>query len=251
MAAMDEFKESREKIKNASMKVKLKYFWDYYKFHTIATIFAVVMIATLIRDVTSQKDYALYVTMLNSILVDEEYLTEFEQNYIDYAQVDTDNYQVVIDNSINFTNNPVDEITMSASQRLVALTASGTIDVMVGDSTIFPDQANQGMFCDMRDILTEEQIAKYEPYFYYIDEAYIELIDEASESYDPNVILPNPTDPTKPEEMEKPVPVGIFVTDSTTLKNAYPFVGEYVAVGVLQNATNLDKSLQFIDYLFE
>lgn len=251
MPVMDEFKESREKIKNGSFKDKAKYFFDYYKVHVIVAVFAIVMVTTFIHDIVSQKDDAFYALMLNSILVDTEYIDAFHDSFVEYSGVDINEYDVMIDNSINFSDNPVDEITMSASQRLVALTASDSVDVMVGDSTIFPEQANQGMFCDLREILTEEQIAKYEPYFYYVDEAYIEYVDEALDSYDPNIVLSDPIDPTKPEEMEQPVPVGIFVTDSETLKNAYPFVGDYVAIGVMINAPHVDVSLDFIDFLFE
>lgn len=251
MPVMDEFKESRERIKNGSLKDKVIYFFDYYKFHVLVTIFVVTLLTILIRDITSQKEDAFYAVIMNSILRDTEYIDAFHDNFAEYCGVDTNEYDVMIDNSINFSDNPVDELTMSASQRLVALTASNTIDVMVGDSTIFPDQANQGMFCDLREILSEEQIAKYEPYFYYVDEAYIEYIDEALDSYEPNLVLPDPIDPTKPEEMEKPVPVGIFVTDSRTLKDAYPFVGEYVAVGVMVKAPHPDVSRDFIDFIFE
>ena len=251
MPVMDEFKESRERIKNASFKEKAIYFFDYYKFHVIITVFVITLLAILIRDITSQKEDAFYAVIMNSILRDTEYIDAFHDNFAEYCGVDTNEYDVMIDNSINFSDNPVDELTMSASQRLVALTAANTIDVIVGDSTIFPDQANQGMFCDLRMFLTEEQLAEYEPYFYYVDEAYIEYVDEALDSYDPDMVLPDPIDPTKPEEMEKPVPVGIFVTDSQTLKDAYPFVGDYVAVGVMANAPHPDVSQDFIDFIFE
>lgn len=251
MPVMDEFKESREKIKNGSLKEKAKYFYDYYKFHVIIAVFVIIISAIFIRDITGRKENAFYAVMLNSILRDAEYIDAFHDNFAEYCGVDTDKYEVMIDNSINFSDNPVDELTMSASQRLIALAASGTIDVMVGDSTIFPDQANQGMLCDLREILSEEQIAKYEPYFYYVDEAYIASIDAAMDSYEPNLVLPDPPDPTRPEEMEQPVPVGIFVTDSRTLKDAYPFVGNYAAVGVAVNAPHPDVSRDFIDFIFE
>lgn len=251
MPVMDEFKESREKIKNGSLKDKAKYFFDYYKFHVLVIVGVISLAAILIRDITGQKDDAFYAVMLNSILVDSEYIDEFHDNFAEYSGVDTTEYDVMIDNSINFSDNPVDEITMSASQRLLALTASGDIDVMVGDSTIFSDQASQGMFRDLREFLTEEQIARYEPYFYYVDEAYINMIDEMLRSYDTDMVLPEPADPTRPEEMEDPIPVGIFVTDSEALKKAYPFVGDYVAVGVMMNAPHPDVALDFIDFLFE
>ena len=47
MPLMDEFKEERASIKNAPFKKKLRYFWDYYKWHVIITVAAVVIAAVL------------------------------------------------------------------------------------------------------------------------------------------------------------------------------------------------------------
>lgn len=262
MPLMDEFKEERDAIKNGSFKDKVKYFWCYYKFHTIVTICVIGFAVILIHDIVSQKEDAFFAVMLNSAALDEEQTSAFRQNYADYAGIDTDEYDVLMDNTISFSSSGTDdfaanlnELTMSASQRLMVYTAAGELDVIIGNSEIFPNQANQGMFHDLRDILTEEQITKYEPYFYYVDQAYIDALDAAADNLsvtgEMDESLATPPDPGKPEEMEQPIPVAIYVTNCETLTDAYWFGGDYTALGVMVNAPNVDNALKFIDYVFD
>uniref|UniRef100_UPI004057B6C5 hypothetical protein n=1 Tax=Acetatifactor sp. TaxID=1872090 RepID=UPI004057B6C5 len=262
MPVMDEFKEERESIKNAGLKEKLKYFWYYYKLHTIGAIFAVVLIVTLIHDIASQKDDAFFAAMLNCAVPDPEKTEVFLQNYADYAGIDRNEYDVLVDSTISFATEDtaqfvanLSELTMSAGQRLMAYTSAGELDVIIGGSNVFPDQAYQGMFHDLRDIMTKEQIAKYEPYFYYVDQAHITAMDEAEVELAINENLDDSMfdypDPTKPEDMKDPVPVAIFVTESATLNDYYWFGGDYAALGIMVNAPNVENTIQFIDYLFQ
>ncbi len=252
MAVMDEFKEEREAMKNASFKEKLKYFWYYYKFHTIAVIAVMILVVTLVYDIATQKDTAFFGVMLNSAYVNEEAMSTFQESFVEYAEIDSETYDVQFDHTINLSESAISEVNASSSQRLLVYTSSAEIDVMVGGADVFPEQANQGMFYDLRDILTEEQIAKYESRFFYVDQAYIDLLDEIYDSSTTTEIeLPEAPEPTKPQEMEQPIPVGIFVTDCEKLTDAYFFVGDYCVVGVMGNAPHLENAITFIDYLFE
>lgn len=262
MPVMDEFKEEREALKNASFQEKLKYFWDYYKWHTVAIVASVIFVVTLVHDIVSQKDDAFFAVMLNSVTFDEETTEAFRLNYAEYAGIDVNEYDVLMDSTLFFnttgSNNMVanfNELTMSASQRLLAYTAAGELDVIMGGSDIFPDHANDEMFYDLREIMTEEQVAKYEPYFYYVDQAHLDAIAEAELQLSINETLDESLltypDPTKPEDMEDPIPVGLFVTDSANLSETYTFTGDYTALGIMVNAPHVDNALKYIDYLFE
>ena len=250
MPVMDEFQEEREKIKNGSFKDKINYFWCYYKFHTIVVICAIGLLALLIHDVVTQKDTAFFAAMLNSVSLDEDSTAAFREDFVEYTGIDLNQYEVLFDNTMTLDDSSASELATSSSQRLLVYTSAGEIDVIVGGEDIFPDEANQGMFYDLREILTEEQIARYEPYFYYVDQAYLDLMD-SDETYDINFVPPEAPDPNKPEEMENPIPVGIFVTDCDKLTDVYYFSGDYAAVGVMINSTHVETAIQFIEYLFE
>lgn len=250
MPVMDEFREEREKIKNGSFKDKLNYFWCYYKFHTLVTICAVVLLVMLIHDVLTQKETAFFAAMLNSVSLGEDTTESFREDFAEYTEIDLDKYEVLFDNTINLDDSAAGELATGSSQRLLVYTSAGEIDVIVGGEDIFPDQAKQGMFYDLREILTEEQIARYEPYFYYVDQAYLDLMN-SDETYDLNFAAPEPPDPAKPEEMENPIPVGIFVTDCDKLTDVYYFSGDYAAAGIMMNSSHVETAIQFIEYLFE
>lgn len=251
MPVMDEFQEEREKIKNGSFQDKAKYFWCYYKYHTIAVLCAIGLIVLLIHDTTTQKDSAFFAALLNSVsLGGEDVTASFMEDFAKYSDIDLNEYQVTFDNTMDLSTNAASELATSSSQRLLVYTSAGEIDVIVGGEDIFPMQANQGMFYDLREILTEKQIARYESRFYYVDQAYIDLLDSDA-SYDIDFVAPEIPDPDKPEEMENPIPVGIYVTDCDKLTDVYYFSGDYTVAGIMINSSHVETSLQFIDYLFE
>ena len=248
MPLMDEFREEREAIKHADFKTKAKYFWDYYKIHTIVAVSLVIFIVVLIHDIVTTKKDAIFIVPLNCLVESEEDVSAFGQSYAEYAGIDTGKYEVEIDYNINFEQNALEELQMSAPQRLMAYTATGALDVIIGGADIFPEQANQGMFGDLRDILSVEQLAKYEPYFYYVDMA---VIDASYEITDPDATYPDMPDPDKPEDMEQPIPVGLFVTDCDILTDTFDFNGDYCAIGIMVDAPNVENSLKLLEYIFE
>lgn len=247
MAVMDEFKEERNKIKNASFKDKLKYFWCYYRWHTFVTIMIIAVIGLWIHDVSTRKENAFFAALLNSAVLDQE-LT-LDQEFAEYAGIDTDKYLILLDSTMNIDPTAKDEMSVSSSQRMMIYTTSGELDAIVGGEDVFPGYAYNDMFFDLREILSEEQIAAYEPYFYYADRSVMKTIAEARENLEPTNITELP-DPTKPELMDDPVPIALFVNDSVKLKDNVFFVGK-PAIGILVNAPHPETSLQFIDFLFE
>lgn len=74
---------------------------------------------------------------------------------------------------------------------------------------------------------------------------------EAAQDNLEDTVIPELPDPTKPEEMKEPVPVGIFVTDCKKITDNYYFNGDYTVLGIMANAPSLDNALKFIDFLFE
>ena len=255
MPLMDEFKDERAKMKDAPFKEKCKYFWDYYKLHTIATICIIVFLVVLIRDVTRDQETLLYVAILNSIQITQEDADNFLNDYISFAELETDkDHYVTFDSSMYLTEGMgATEAQMASSQRMMVYTTTGQLDIIMGGSDVFDDYANAEMFYDIREILTEEQIEKYSPYFYYVDQKVVEILNSDAAAFnEEGYVAPVIPDPSKPETMEEPIPVGLFVTDCEKLNNSYDFAGrDYTAFGVMLNSTHLDNVLKFIDYIYE
>lgn len=246
MALMDEFKEERERLKHGSLKDKLKYFWYYYKFHTIVTLVCLIALSVFIHDAVTKKDYVFNAAFVNAaVLTDAK---EFEQKAAEVLQIDTDEYALSIDNTIFIDQeNPNSESTYYSIQKLSVLMMTNDLDITVMNSDTHRSYAYNMAYADLREVLSEEQLQKYEPYFYYMDYSIYEEISQLQE--EGNVYEGDFPDPTKPEEMKNPIPVGIYISEAKLL-NSYYLFDEGSVFGILTGSEHLDSSLAFLDFVF-
>lgn len=250
MPLMDEFREERESMKKKSFRERLSYFWDYHKWHAIGTVVAVVLAGTFIFQIFFGKDTGFYAVLLNTTNLDQA--EEYVQRFIDYAGIDTDDYIVTFDANMYIDNYSdilnLDKIT--TSEKLMASVTTGELDVMVSDVDSIQYYAYIEYFCDLRNILTPEQLALYEPYFYYIDQSEVERQMEAADDYASSYTV-NYLDPREPEAMEQPVPVGLYVNHNQALQEAFYFRGEDVVLCACINTTRPETVSKFIDFVMQ
>lgn len=258
MAVMDEFKEERAALKNGTPKEKISYFVYYYKWHVIITIAVIAMIVSFIVQIVNRKDNALYVCMLNTVekgidgpAYDSTASKDYADKFAEYAGIDTDEYDVYFDTSMRLNYNSMDEETVNSSQKYMTYLAAAEMDVIVTDEASLELYAYQEDFYDLREILTPEQIEKYEPYFYYIDMVTVaernEIMDSPDNLYTDYVLIA--PDPRKPEAMEEPVPVGIYLDNCDELRESFYFQSDDVVACVFINTQRLDTALQYLDFL--
>ena len=107
----------------------------------------------------------------------------------------------------------------------------------------------QAIILEMTEFLSEEQYGKYEPHFYYIDQA---VVDEKNAHYKnlDNDYVPEYPDPRKPEAMQDPIPVGIYLDDACILRKYYYAEGD-VIVGVVGNTERAETASIFLDFILE
>lgn len=263
MPVMDEFKEERAALKNAGFKEKWQYFLDYYKWYVIGGGLAIIFGAILIKDILSARDYALYGTFLNAYAYENEdgtYKGDVMMNEVaDLLEVDTEKYIVGIDSSLSIggssttdvTGMTASEVSYNSEQKLMVYIAAGELDFIAADSPTFLKYATTETFHDLRNILSPDQIEKYEPYFYYVDMAEVEKADEAAQNLEADSYVGRVYDPLDPSTCEKPVPIAICINNSEKVMDAYWFREEIVPMGFVVNSTNLEDALIFLDYLFE
>lgn len=249
MPVMDEFKEEREAMKHGTPKQKLTYFWDYYKWPVIIGIIAVIVLASMIYEMATRKETAFYALMLNA--TERNYMGDTSGNtaaFAEYAGIDEEKYEIMYDTSIQIGTENSDDY--DSSQKLLVYIAAAELDVMVSDSDSLKKYAYQGQLYDLRNFLTEEQLEKYSDSFYYIDGAVAEEIEAASDAYNFDYV-PEYKDPRHPEEMEDPIPTGIFLSEDCSLLDDYYFRGEDIAVSVVVNTKRPDLTSEFIDFLMQ
>lgn len=248
MAVMDEFKEQREAMKNGTFKQKISYFWCYYKWYVIISIAVVIFLVSFIHEIVTQKDDAFYGVFVNSWA--QEGSEEYLQGFAEKLGIDQEKYEVSIDSSLYISPTSMDQTTIASSQKLMVYTAAAEIDVMVTDAATIEQYANNSTFADLREMLTPEEFARYEPYFYYIDQKVVEEKDAAQDALDENY-TPNYPDPSKPEEMDEPIPVGIYVDSCTSFMERYTFLSEPVVLSIISNTQRPKAAVSFLDYLFD
>ena len=243
MPVMDEFREEREAIKQGTPRQKYQYFKDYYRTPLIIALLAALFIGILLYQLVSRKDSALYAVMLNCSPYQEN--EWFGEEYAEYTGIDLGEYSVTFDTGIYYKLNSTDEDSYVTIQKLDTYTGAGHLDVMLGGGDEFAHFANSILFMDLRTVLTEEQLKKYEPYLYYIDASLIDLT--AMETLKPE----DYANPRKPEEMGDPIPVAIYVENSEKLNTAYYFKNAEngIALGIYSNTSHADNAVALIDYL--
>ena len=252
MALMDEFREEREAIKNAPLKARLAYFWDYYKWYVIVPAAILIFVGgTIYQKVTAPE------VLMNGICINtyslnaEDAASAVAEEFAKEQDIDLDDYAVDLNTGITFiANDTTGTANYESSQTLMAWIAAGSVDFLACDYETMEEFCYKGYFQDLRDILTEEQLKKYEPYFLYMDEE-VELerqlaLDNNEETSE--IVLP---DCREPETMGSPIPIMIDVSQSEELASIYSSTEGGLALGFAVNGPNLELTLEFVDYLLQ
>lgn len=248
MALMDEFKKERDSIKNAPLKKKLQYFWDYYRWYAFGVLFIIAAIFIFVRTAQKSTETILYSMFFNTNS-EESFHDEMSQEFHDYANIEDEKQIALIDIGYLLSTDSSMPGVQAAHQKISIFTQTNQLDILGGPVDSMNACIYNTYLCDLRTVLTKEQLTKYEPYFLYADEAILTAKQEAakrSEEY--TFTYP---DLAKPEAMEQPVPIALNVSACEKIRMIYPDSEDTIAVGVSVGTIHLEQALDFIDYLFE
>ncbi len=259
----DEIKQQHMKTKDMSFKERLGYFWYYYKIHTIAAIIIIALVSIFIHDMVTAKDTSFYGIMLNAYALEGNAL---EASFSEYAGLDTENYECFIDTSTVLSYQSQTGYDYSTFQKLAAMMQTKELDAVVADGQVFYSFSFNGMFMNLEELLSPEELDRYksENRVYYIDYAEVRRSEELDEN-DPAVLADSEAHRASstedmaaeanahryPETMEEPIPVGIFVDESplAVRTNIYtPLVPVY---GVPVTTQRAETAKKYLDYMWE
>lgn len=246
----DEIREQQQKLKGKPFKEKWAYFWEYYKIHTLVTICVTIALISLIHTVVSQKDSALDVALVNAFLKDGLEAQQVAEDFAAYAQVDTDEYEVVIDPDLYVDYEGQDQYSYLNMQKLTAMAAAQALDIILTNDAYIDHNISAGLFIDLHEFFTDEELAKYEDRL-----IYRVIPDEDTAEYD---IVPSETGApdtdaadlqTAAADADDPdaVPIGIDVRDSKYLYSDQ--IESYFCI--VSTAQNVDNAKLFLEYLLE
>lgn len=241
----DEIREQQRKLKGKPFKEKWAYFWEYYRIHTIVGICVTLALISLIHTVTSQKNSALDVALVNAFLKDGTEAQQVAADFEAYAQIDTNEYEVVIDPDLYVDYEGQDQYSYLNMQKLTALAAAGSLDVLLTNEAYIDHNIGTGLFIDLHEFFTDEELAKYE------DRLIYRVIPEEDAEYDIDESGTAPADVSAASAATASdpdaVPIGIDVRDSKYLYS------DQVEAWFCITATsrNPENARLFLEYLLE
>ena len=259
MAVMDEFKAEREYLKkHGTRQEKMAYFWDYYKWHTIVGVVALIIVISSIYNALTAKDMVMSGILLNSTtMLDTKKQDELILDFMTQQEINTKKNEISLNTSLYYSvfddGEDIDysngELTYTASQIMLIQVASGDLDFITGDIETLTSIAYSEFFVDLTTVLTEEQLKLYEPYLYYLDQSVLDLMNEAKDSVESTKITIPDVD--KPETMKTPVPVMIDLSRCEDIKIFYPNMKEDkpIVMGFTVNSKHAEMTGKFVDYL--
>lgn len=243
MTAREAAREEWKKLKHKPLKDKLVHIGTYYWPHILVGGFLLILAVSTIVTITTAKEPALQVYLVSTVRND----TLAEDPALDFARfagLDPEEYEISLTCS-SFGASGSADLTLADSQIVGSQTAAEALDVLCGDVTALLDYAYGDYFYDLRQLLTEAQLESWEAYLLYIDRVVYDRISLGTET---EYVLP---DPTRPEDMEEPIPVALTIPDSSVLWDSYTFMAETPAAGIVINTQRPENARRFLEFIMQ
>ena len=216
------FQKEIVKFKDLSSKKKLEYIWDYHKWKIITITALIVILSVVIPQVIDNlKPTSLFVMMINSTWDTETgdaLLTDFAND----KGIDTNKNKLIADTSTLLIRNESNTYNMQSAQKIVALLANETIDIMISDPLNHTAYCENNVYYDLTEVL---------------DPAFIE-------KYSDRLVLAQSGD------SDRKKPYGINMNGLSKLEGAYN-EEESIVCGIVVTSQNLENAEDFIYYLFD
>ena len=227
-------------LKNKPLKDKVKHIFTYYKLPIIAIVLVVLMAGSFVSHLASAKRTVLHVYCLDAFVAqerEEPFLLELSQG----VGIDQEKECIEITAKLNLQDE------LYEGEALAAQIMGGMIDVLALSEDASMQWLYQDVFADLSEMLTADQLRAYEDMLLYVDGAVLEKMDHLSQQENP---LQFP-DPTKPEEMEDPIPVVVRVLDGSEFSDIFFSNQQSIVIGIVANAPNPENAVFFVDYVVE
>jgi len=167
MSLASERKEQRQKLAGKPLKEKIKYFFYYEGLKVAFFSFIGVLVIWFAVTMITKKDPVLTITFLNATnSYDAE---QFTTDFITEAGFNPKKETIQLDVSSYIDFQVQDDSSVVSQQRLTAQVVYGTLDCVVANEELVHYLYASNYLRDLRQILSEEEIKKYEACFYYME----------------------------------------------------------------------------------
>jgi len=275
----EETKTQTAKMKGRPLKEKLAYFWEYYRTTTLIVVGSAALLIALIHAIVTSKDYALSVIVINSITdeMTDVNTTSTATTGSDAAlsdvwindlssliTFDPKEYEIFIDTSMSLgTNTATANAEYANQQKLAAMMSAQTIDILVANTKVFEQYAQNEYYYDLREIYSAEEIQKFSDagLIYYTDAStYADYDDTNLDVFEDQASYT--VNHHAPDSIKEPVPVGFFLNESTrigaagiysylTTQDVYQGYPEEGVMGIPVNTPRVDNAKTAASYFLD
>lgn len=209
--------EKKPDLKAMPVKKRIEYVWDYYHIPILIGAAILIVITALIVQFVTYKEPIFNVVMINcKNAVDTTAVGYYD--FLEEAGIDDLEGGVSLTSTLNFENG--ESSTIYDRQTLTMLLYAGGQDLFFGTGDIYMEYAKQGVLMDLRKVLSDETLQKYEDSLIYITD----------------------------EELNETYPCVIKLSDNAWLKKYDYYEGDCY-FGIPWNAGNLELAEEFAEYM--
>lgn len=229
----DEQRMQAEKLKDASLKDKINYYWYYYKVHTIIVLLAIPFIIWVALTIIHSDMDALQIIITDQMgdTLDVEYIEAV------YKSHTADPIATNFDTSLELAFQDVTEANVLDHEKLLALYQSKTLDVFISAESVFKKYGPEGMFAPLDTLLPEDLLKKLDAEGRIL---YITLTDYSENG-----------DEAERPEGSTAVPAGIYINDTKLAADSGMNIYD-ACIGIAYNSSRTSEALKFLElYLTE
>lgn len=124
-----------------SPKERMAYIWDYYKFHIIGTIVAIMVLISFISSIGGKKEVVLNMTIIGQG-VNTEGVAELQEHLTNKLVQDKGDQEVSIQH-LTYSKSSMDQASRAAIQKMSAEITLGAIDLLIVEKDLFKEISSQ------------------------------------------------------------------------------------------------------------
>lgn len=215
-------REKPKTFRELTLRQKITYVWDYHRWPILITALILVISAiSLPQFIENHKEAALYAVFVNTQIVDQDSTTLMD-DFIKEENIDMDDKRIVLDTSLIINRDRGDTTSMQCNQKLLALFASDTPDVLLCDEENFQFYADAHCFRNLKDVLPADLFEKYKPYMLTCDT----------------------------DNSDEPVYYGVSVKTSKVLADEKAYIIDPIFT-ISKTATQTENAVKFLEFLLK
>jgi hypothetical protein len=168
-----------------SPKERIAYIWDYYKFHIIGTIVAIILLISFVSSIGGKKEVVLNMTVIGQG-VNPEGVVQLQEQLTNKLVQDKADEEVFVQH-LTYNTSSMDEASRAGIQKMSAEISLGAIDLMIVEKELFEEISSQNALLALNDFKGTKKLVPSDEKVYGISTSDIKLL--APLALDENKVL--------------------------------------------------------------